>query len=807
MNKMKKILMFFAVFTTCFAYEQIFGNTSFATMDRSERHVFYNFPLNKLPYNKGPEASFDNNKQGIEYFVRFQGENKDNGDKDNGDVEYSSKNWNTNAPWANYELNKSYSTVGNSADTFDYELCRDMKAIGEIKNTTNEEQEMEFRIYFQDKIKDKKMINLENNSKPIILQKDSKLFVQYLNNNKEIVDGKLNNVDHIWIKGKMQPKEVVKLNVPLNTENLKDNDYMAVTIWDIKSYLDGTRPDNTTSRLRASKFLYNVDDKIKGKYVGTTLEGNNKYKIVPDEIQKIMPDIKREDLIYSTAKKLYTPGKQIDLTYPSDGAAYPFGKYYIKTERIFDAVKDHGYSVNWDETRGLWNAYSYDYTPNAKLENDVGQPVETGKVDNNTGVYLSDYYVELHRVLDTKDIKLKVGKKWDKWDNLIHTERIDNKNKKLEKSKIEVEHNVDTNKRGTYYVKYTYKIPGNDDFTKGKAVSKTAKVTVYSENTGGGGSNHNNGAGTSKKYVILANGSKYTDVLTATVLANEKKCPILLSKENFVSENTINEIKRLGVDEVIIAGGPDSVSEKVVKSIKDLGFDASRIWGHNRYQTARKIGDEVRKTNYNKEEMILVDGTNFPDVITFSSLANYKRIPIMITEPKKFNTVAEKSLNDWKIKNVIIGGEKNSVSNEIQKDVASKVKNVERIGGRDRYVTAYKLANRVRDVSGNRNDTILVDGTNFPDGITVSSLSAKFNAPILLTTPNHLPSVSADAIKYWKINNMLFTGGTNSISPQLYDSIKVKNKQRIAGKDRYDTAVMISKKYTSNEPFILNINK
>lgn len=87
-------------------------------------------------------------------------------------------------------------------------------------------------------------------------------------------------------------------------------------------------------------------------------------------------------------------------------------------------------------------------------------------------------------------------------------------------------------------------------------------VLDYDENNQGGGDGGSGGGGGSetKNYVILASGDKYTDVLTATVLGNEKKCPILLTDKNKVSDNTLKEIDRLNADKIIISGGPQSVS-------------------------------------------------------------------------------------------------------------------------------------------------------------------------------------------------------------------------------------------------------
>ena len=330
-------------------------------------------------------------------------------------------------------------------------------------------------------------------------------------------------------------------------------------------------------------------------------------------------------------------------------------------------------------------------------------------------------------------------------------------------------------------------------------MTKTAKVIVKDNSSGNNtGGNRNNRGNQSKRYVILASGYKYTDVLTATVLGNEKKCPILLTSLDEVSGNTMKEIKRLGVDEVIISGGPASVSEKVVSQLKKAGYNVRRIAGKDRYETAEKIGDEVRLTSNNKNEVILVDGTNFPDVITLSTLANQKRVPILLTQPKALNSVTNRLLGAWRIDKVTIGGEKTSVSKNVEDTVKAKTKVVDRIGGATRYETAYKVADQVRRLTNNEKDLILVDGTKFPDGITISSLAAKFKAPILLTKPDKLHPVTKAAVSQWGIENLLIGGGYNSVSKNIEDTIRIKNKERVAGSDRYNTAVEISKRYTDS---------
>nr|WP_101773263.1 cell wall-binding repeat-containing protein [Peptostreptococcus faecalis] len=145
---------------------------------------------------------------------------------------------------------------------------------------------------------------------------------------------------------------------------------------------------------------------------------------------------------------------------------------------------------------------------------------------------------------------------------------------------------------------------------------------------------------------------------------------------------------------------------------------------------------------------------------------------------------------------MVIGGSTNSVAKNIQDRLNAdlKISSVSRIGGADRYETASLIGKEVRALTGNMTDMILVDGTDFPDGITINSLAAKFKCPIHLTRPDKLTDITAKDIADWKVDSILVGGGENSVSKSIYDGLKVTNKERISGADRYSTAVKISQR-------------
>ena len=772
----------------CFAFVGLLHtkSTTYAVTDRSSIHSFYDNPLSKTPDQSS-------NYNGIEYYARFVAKNKKTGN-----TEYSSKDWDMLAPWnpSHPDYDYDYAAVEASADVYDMTNSSDLAVVGQVKNTTGQRVNINLLYDFSNKNKKNGVARFIDDTKAaeitgtygsdvnIQLRCDGNVTYTYAQA-RALSNFSWSSV--IQITGTMDPNDTINFNIPLTTSQATKGDYIELPVT-----FYGSPRKSTKAKIRLSEYLYNVDDRINGVYIGAYKMPDNTYKQVPDKIQAIMPKVQKSDLIYSMSKLLFTTNLAKYEADGSDGVAYDHSYYLIKLDRIFNAVKDEGYSVNYSANRGLWKSYQYNMKSGLKLTDKNGQDVEFGTYDADAGVQLSRYYVELHKVLDTKDITINVGDAWNKFDNLTWRKVIGG-SRDITDAELDVTNNVDKTRPGTYWVKYSYKVDTD------KYVTKTAKVIVKDNSSGNNtGGNRNNRGNQSKRYVILASGYKYTDVLTATVLGNEKKCPILLTSLDEVSDNTMKEIKRLGVDEVIISGGPASVSEKVVSQLKKAGYNVRRIAGKDRYETAEKIGDEVRLTSNNKNEVILVDGTNFPDVITLSTLANQKRVPILLTQPKALNSVTNRLLGAWRIDKVTIGGEKTSVSKNVEDTVKAKTKAVDRIGGATRYETAYKVADQVRRLTNNEKDLILVDGTKFPDGITISSLAAKFKAPILLTKPDKLHPVTEAAVSQWRIENLLIGGGYNSVSKNIEDTIRIKNKERVAGSDRYNTAVEISKRYTDS---------
>lgn len=118
---------------------------------------------------------------------------------------------------------------------------------------------------------------------------------------------------------------------------------------------------------------------------------------------------------------------------------------------------------------------------------------------------------------------------------------------------------------------------------------------------------------------------------------------------------------------------------------------------------------------------------------------------------------------------------------------------VTRLSGNDRYETAVKIA---EDGWGaEATEVILTTGQNFPDALAAGPLANQLDAPILLTTKNQLPNSVLNFLYKSDATKVTIIGGTDAVSSNV-EKFLVKDLglevDRIAGKDRFDTAAKIA---------------
>ncbi len=246
------------------------------------------------------------------------------------------------------------------------------------------------------------------------------------------------------------------------------------------------------------------------------------------------------------------------------------------------------------------------------------------------------------------------------------------------------------------------------------------------------------GINISKKYydkaktVIVVRHDLFPDSMTSSVLAKLKDAPILLNPTNKLDPRVATEIKRLGAEEVIIVGGPDSISEKVRGDLKvyDKDKDVERIAGVDRYGTSEMVARRVVGITGKKYTGVVASGQVFPDALSVGTFASRDGYPILLVKKDMVPNQVERAIKDLEIKKTYIAGGTNTISKLTEAKLPSVV---ERMAGRDRYETSVAIAkSKFKD----SRDAFIASGEEFADALVISPVSGKYNRPTLLASRN-----------------------------------------------------------------------
>ncbi len=224
-----------------------------------------------------------------------------------------------------------------------------------------------------------------------------------------------------------------------------------------------------------------------------------------------------------------------------------------------------------------------------------------------------------------------------------------------------------------------------------------------------------------------------------------------------------------------------------------------RLAGRSRVDTALAIAQAEYTGKISN--VILATADNYPDALAGSVLAYKLNAPILLVGSSEADQA--KVLNYLKSNldpagTVYILGGTAAVSSAMENKVAaSGFNHITRIGGADRYETSVKIADQLAVKTGT--PVVLVTGENYPDGLSVSSVAAQMQLPILLVQKDGISSAVAQEIAAIKPAKVYIIGGEAAIGTAVANQaaqitgLAQTNIVRIGGADRYATSLDVAR--------------
>ncbi|AFK22271.1 cell wall-binding repeat-containing protein [Pyrococcus sp. ST04] len=171
-------------------------------------------------------------------------------------------------------------------------------------------------------------------------------------------------------------------------------------------------------------------------------------------------------------------------------------------------------------------------------------------------------------------------------------------------------------------------------------------------------------------------------------------------------------------------------------------------------------------------DLIIVRNDDIIDYLIALPYSHLLNIPILPVNPKKLDKITEAQLYSYiqlGRNSVLIVGNANAVSLEVEDKLKSMGFKVTRIGGADRTETAEKLA--LHFYPNGSKTVVLASAWDYGSTLAASEFAMKYKYPLLLTWENQLSPAALAGIKQLKAKIVILVGlGLNeSIEKTLED--------------------------------------
>jgi len=258
--------------------------------------------------------------------------------------------------------------------------------------------------------------------------------------------------------------------------------------------------------------------------------------------------------------------------------------------------------------------------------------------------------------------------------------------------------------------------------------------------------------------VILASGTNFADALAGSYLAAVKNAPIIITRNDKVSEINAyikENVKKGGT--IYVLGGTAAVPESCLAGLSS--YKIERLAGNNRYLTNLEI---LIAAGMDSDALLVATGNNFADSLSASASG----LPMLLVRDDGLTDQQKQFLNQVKGKKIYILGGTGAVKPLIENQLKSYGK-VERIAGSTRFETSYLIAEKFYP---NAEYAVLAYSNDYPDGLCGGPLAYQIQAPLILTRSGN-EDLAARYVKDRSIEDGYILGGVNALPDSVAQKI------------------------------------
>ncbi|MDP4128159.1 MAG: cell wall-binding repeat-containing protein [Bacillota bacterium] len=233
----------------------------------------------------------------------------------------------------------------------------------------------------------------------------------------------------------------------------------------------------------------------------------------------------------------------------------------------------------------------------------------------------------------------------------------------------------------------------------------------------------------------------------------------------------------------------------------ESGKPVYRFGGVDQYETSAKIS-EAGWTG-TSDAVVLAAGMqpNLIDAMSAGPLAAVLKAPILLTDSgNQLNHFTKAEITRLKPQKAYITSGLAVIKPAIVEELKSMGVTPVELGGYDQYETAVNIAKEMQALGDTFTKLAVVAGWVSPaDALSIGSIAASEQIPVLATTKNELPAKVKDYVASISssITESYVIGGTAVVSDAVKNSLP-GNQQRFYGNTKYDTNLDVLKKCADN---------
>lgn len=230
-----------------------------------------------------------------------------------------------------------------------------------------------------------------------------------------------------------------------------------------------------------------------------------------------------------------------------------------------------------------------------------------------------------------------------------------------------------------------------------------------------------------------------------------------------------------------------------------------RASGSDRYATAAAVSAQAYGPGV--PVAYVATGTAFPDALAAGPAAGRAGGPVLLTWRDELPGATIAELQRLRPGRIVVLGGPAAVSDAVAAALAALATSgsVTRLAGADRYATAAAVS--AASFAPGVPVAYVATGTGFPDALAGGAAAGRQAGPILLAMPGNLPAPTADELARLRPGRIVVLGGRAAIGDAVVAALRPYatsgSVTRLAGADRYATAVAVSRATTAPGPRIV----